>query len=251
MKIQTCKVIFSVLILLAGCQDDSKLMLNTNALIEFEDNVSPTKVFVTPEHIGEIYKWRVNGNPLETIPGNNSGIAIIPIEPNTEIYLEYETTIADVEYNYSGWVKAPPIANKLIIYSINFSEEAFDEMINPLSMKYNYGFHYNTGLSSGITSGGGGVQLNYNDSLSQWELYQPLKINLSAHFQTNNNPFDLEIKVADLTFTDLYCISSEDLQMLYSVYHAASTEEPNLLFFRNNVTHQDYQVNVSWVYEEE
>lgn len=251
MKTQTTKVIFSVLILLAGCKDDSKMVLNTNASIEFKDDVSPTSAIVTPEHVGETYKWSVNGTPLETIPGDNSGKAIIPIEPMAEIYLEYETTAGDVEYNYSDWIYAPPIANKLIIYSINFNGETFDEMVDPLSMRYNYGFQYNTGVSSGVTSGGGGVQLNYNDSLSKWELHQPLEINLSDYFQTNNNPFDLEIKVADLTFTDLYCNSNEDLQEQYSIHHAASADNPNLLLFRNTVSQQEYEVTVDWVYEAE
>lgn len=118
-------------------------------------------------------------------------------------------------------------------------------------MRYNYGFHYNTDVSTGVTSGGGGVQLNYNDSLSQLELYRPLEIELSSYFQTNKNPFALKIELADLCFTNTYCISSEDLQELYSIYHAASTENPNLLYFTNNVSHQDYQVNVDWVWVEE
>ena len=200
---------------------------------------------------GKFTNGKLTEPPFETIPGDNSGKAIIPIEPNTEVYLEYETTIGDIEYRYSGSIIAPPIANKLIIYSINFNKETFEEEINPLSMRYNYGFHYNTDVSTGVTSGGGGVQLNYNDSLSQLELYRPLEIELSSYFQTNKNPFALKIELADLCFTNTYCISSEDLQELYSIYHAASTENPNLLYFTNNVSHQDYQVNVDWVWVEE
>ena len=180
-----------------------------------------------------------------------SGALELVLDPSTEIHVEYETVLENTVYFSDNFLEAPPLANKLILYSMNFYNEPFNEQPLSLNAQFNYEFNYRTETSVGTVSGGGSASLNYIDSLAVYEFYQPIDVHLSPVFGIENTPHIFNIEV--LHDGQKYVVSSEDIKALYFNYRFsyddASVNNPNAIVFTNELSNRQYKLQVDWIYE--
>ena len=223
----------------------------TNVDIQYSDDVSPCRAILTPEQPGEKPVWKINGEVVDEALVSNSGALELIIEPNAEIKFEYETVLENTVYFYNNELEIPPVANELILYSMNFRNESFNEQQISLNVQYDYEFDYSTETSVGGISGSGGSALNYIGSTGEYEFYQPLKVQLSPVFDIENTPHIFNIDV--LHDGQKYVVSSEDIQALYFNYRFsyddASINHPNTIVFTNELSNQTYELQVDWIHK--
>lgn len=252
MKYKLLLFLLLVVYVFTGCVSDIEPeYVHTNIDIQFSDDVSPCRATLIPELVGEEPFWKINGESVDGALVSDSGVLELILEPNTEIHINYETVLENRVYFNDNLLEAPPVANKLILYSMNLSNETFNEQPESLNAQYDYDFNYSTETSVGSVSGGGGAALNYIDSLDVYEFYQPLEVQLTPVFDRKNTPHIFNIDV--LHDNQKFVTSSEDIQALYFNYRFsyddASVNNPNTIVFTDELSNREYELQVDWIYE--
>jgi hypothetical protein len=221
---------------------------NTELSIQYSDDVSPCRAWITPEQVGKVQTWNINGKMNETEFAEDSCTMEIIMEPQSETHLQYETRINNTVYTYDEVIESPPVANKLTIYSMNFFNHPINVEDNILSFHYDYDFPYTTENSTGVISEGGGRGLIYKKDSSLRDLYSPVEVELSPSFGDLTTPqvFNFEIKHMD----SVYIASSIELQDLYFNYDDAFLNNPDIIKFNDQISGQDYELIVDWSHTE-
>jgi len=245
MKLKYSIFLFLLAFVFTACEKEDLIEYqNTELSIQYSDDVSPCKAWITPEQVGKVQTWKINGNINETEFADDSCTMEIIIAPQSETHLQYETRINNTVYKYDEVIESPPVANKLTIYSINFLNHPINVEDNILSFGYDYTFHYTTENSTGVVSGGGGRGLIYKEDSTLRDLYSPVEVELSPVFGDLTTPhvFNFEIKYLD----SAYIVSSIELQDLYFNYDDASLNNSDIIKFNDQISDQDYELIVDW-----
>jgi hypothetical protein len=256
MKIKTNTLFILLTFALIGCQKDIELEYqSTDLLIQYSDDVSPCRAFLTPEHLGEVQTWRINGHIFETAFVNDSCTKELILVPDSVIYLKYETIINNIVYTYEEWIESPPVANKLTIYSMNLINESFINQEVSLYLHYDYDFVFKTDYSSGSVSGGGGRSLSYNEASSLYDLHSPVEVPLTSAFGDMVTPHILEFDIVNYANSqETVSSSATELQDLYFNfrfnYDDDAINNPNVIIFKNIISSKDYELIVDWTHEE-
>lgn len=143
MKYKLFLVVLLVVYVFTGCvRNIEPEYVHTTIDIQFSDDVSPCRATLTPEEVGEETVWKIDGETVDGALVNESGVLELILEPNTEIHVNYETVLENTVYFSDNLLEAPPVANKLILYSMNLSAENFNEQPVSLNAQYDYDFNY-------------------------------------------------------------------------------------------------------------
>ena len=238
---------------LLSCKDDNSLKETaTSFSIEFEDDVSPTRALVTAEQRGLETIWKVNSEEVEFSTSSNTGALELIIEPDKDYYIQYETVGEDFIYTFDTLLAAPPLANYLSLYSLNFTNETLDLESNSIQIQYNY--EYQTNLSAGSSSGGRTlVELENSSALG---LFSPVDLFITSAFYLDPQA-SLHLQLRIINFSedpaDTLSFSEVNLRELYFSqrfsYTDAAASNPETLIFENSLTGLSYELAVDWRYE--